>query len=63
VSGTVYSFWDEELSMDLRQEAFLAELEGKDAKAQCRKYRYREREWFRNTTALFEETNDAYEVE
>jgi hypothetical protein len=51
--GTVFAFWDDELRLDLAQEASLAELEGRDPRAACREYRSRERAWQRITVPLF----------
>ena len=53
--GVAISFWEDELRMDLAQEAALAELEGVDPVIRCRRYRYIEKEWRRMTTHLFEE--------
>lgn len=41
-SGRYYSFWEDELKMDLEQERALAKLEGKDQEEAVRKYRSKE---------------------
>ena len=56
--GQSISFWEDELRMDLHQEAALAVLEGRDPVAACRRYRYVEREWFRLTFSFIEEVTD-----
>ena len=43
--GAVISFWEDELRMDMRQEAFLALLEGRDQNEAIRQYARRELEW------------------
>jgi hypothetical protein len=43
--GGVVSFWDEELEYDLRSEAVLAMLDGRDPIEAIRTYRSRERRW------------------
>lgn len=45
VKGTRLSFWEEELSYDLRQEAALAELEGRDPVQAVAEFRTREMLW------------------
>ena|SRR4249920_1455017 len=52
--GGAISFWDEELNMDLAQEAELAKLQGRDPVVACRAYRAREYRWFRITAPLVE---------
>lgn len=49
--GTTLEFWDEALAADLRQEAALAELEGRDPRKAVLAYRYRERRWLMITTS------------
>jgi hypothetical protein len=45
VRGNRIAFWEEELAADLRQEAALAVLEGRDPEEAVRAYRARERGW------------------
>jgi len=52
VRGAVLTFWREELTRDLRQEAALAEIEGRDVQEAVRAYSRRESTWFRLTTEL-----------
>jgi hypothetical protein len=49
------SFWTDELRMDLRQEAELARLEGRDPTEAVRAYRARERSWWHHTGPLLDE--------
>lgn len=50
VRGARLSFWEDELRMDLAQEAELARLEGADPVERCKAYRSREMAW--RTVAL-----------
>jgi hypothetical protein len=43
--GGALAFWEDELRLDLRQEAELARLEGRDPDAAVRAYRMRETSW------------------
>jgi hypothetical protein len=52
-NGQALSFWRDELAMDLRQEAELARLEGRDPSAAVREYGIRERSWWAMTCPLF----------
>ena len=54
VRGTRLSFWEDELRMDLAQEAELARLEGRDPVESCRMYRTREMAWRAFTMPLLE---------
>ena len=47
--GVRVAFWDDELDADLRQEAALAELEGRDPDEAVKAYAARERSWFHHT--------------
>jgi hypothetical protein len=51
-AGSRVSFWEDELRMDLCQEAVLAELEGRDPVAAVTAYRARETAWRRLTCPL-----------
>lgn len=53
--GQVVSFWEDELCMDLAQEAALAALEGADVKERVRAYRAREQNWWAHRAPLIEE--------
>lgn len=50
--GTAVSFWEDELRLDLEQEAALARLEGRCPVEAVRKYRAREAAWSRITGPL-----------
>ena len=56
--GTAISFWEDELRLDLAQEARLAEIEGIDPRCAVAAYRRREIAW-RHHTCPF--TLDGYE--
>jgi hypothetical protein len=47
--GVRVAFWQDELAADLRQEAALAALEGRDPAEAVRAYAARESTWFRLT--------------
>lgn len=47
--GTVVSFWEDELRIDIMQERALAALEGRDPDEAERAYRSREKMWQANT--------------
>jgi len=47
--GSAISFWEDELRLDLAQEAHLATLEGIDPRVATATYRRREMAWWRNT--------------
>ena len=55
VRGARIAFWEEELAADLRQEAALAELEGRDAGEAVAAYRAREMAWRLVCAPLLEE--------
>lgn len=50
--GSLVSWWQDELRKDLRQEAALAELEGRDPVEAVRSYRARERSWWGHIVPL-----------
>lgn len=50
--GTLVSYWDEELRMDLEQERALAVLEGRDPDKAAKEYRARETKFSRLTAPL-----------
>lgn len=50
--GAALSWWDEELRLDLKQEAELALLEGRDPVLAVRQYASREVAWYRATREL-----------
>ena len=52
--GGAVSWWQDELRKDLRQEAALAVLEGRDPDEAVRSYRARERSWWWHIAPLFE---------
>jgi len=52
--GASVAFWDEELQADLRQEAVLAALEGRDPAEAVRAYAVREWSWHRSTNAYLD---------
>ena len=52
--GARVAFWEDELRLDLAQEARLAELEGRDPVAAIARYRARETSWRAHTAPLFE---------
>jgi hypothetical protein len=54
-NGSVLSYWDDELRMDLRQQAALASLEGWDVEEAVRAYRAKETAWHRITVRIVEE--------
>jgi hypothetical protein len=51
----VLSYWDEELALDVRQEAAIASLEGRDVAEAVRAYRAKEYAWKRITVTIMEE--------
>jgi hypothetical protein len=51
--GTSMSFWEDELRLDLAQEAHLATLEGRCPIEAVRAYLARERNWYNRMTYLF----------
>jgi hypothetical protein len=53
--GARVAFWDDELRLDLAQEARLAELEGRDPIAAIAAYRGRELAWRAMTCPVLEE--------
>lgn len=50
--GAALSFWDDELRLDLAQEAALAELEGRDPREAVQAYLARENAWRKITVPL-----------
>lgn len=50
--GARLAFWEDELRLDLAQEARLAELEGRDPAAAIAAYRARETNWRAHTAPL-----------
>lgn len=50
--GTRVAFWEDELRLDLAQEARLAELEGRDPAAAIAVYGARETSWRAHTAPL-----------
>ena len=50
--GTSVAFWDDEMRLDLAQEAALARLEGRSELEAIREYEARERKWHAITTTL-----------
>lgn len=55
VRGGAIIFWNEELNRDLRQEAALAELEGRDPGEAVASYRAREYSWFKETVEMLDD--------
>ena len=53
--GSRLSFIEDELRMDLRQEAALAQLEGRSVEAAVQEYKRRERRWMREALPLLGE--------
>ncbi len=53
--GRRLAFWEDELRLDLHQEAELAVLEGRDPAAAVAAYRAREISWLAHTAPLFSE--------
>jgi len=58
--GTAVSFWEDELRLDLAQEAWLAALEGADPQTAVTAYRRRELAW-RHHTCPFLVDGDTHE--
>jgi len=52
--GRRIAFWEDELRLDLAQEARLAELEGRDPAAAIAAYRAREINWLAHIAPLYE---------
>jgi hypothetical protein len=52
--GVRVAFWTDELAADLRQEAALAELEGRDPTEAVRAYAARERSWWHHIAPLWD---------
>lgn len=52
--GAKVAFWEDELRLDLAQEASLAELDGRDPAAAVAAYRARETSWRAHTAPLLE---------
>lgn len=52
--GSRIAFWEDELRLDLAQEARLAELEGRDPRVAIAAYRARETNWRAHTAPLHE---------
>lgn len=50
--GMAMSFWEDELRMDLEQEAALARLENRDVDDAVRRYRAQERDWSNHTVPI-----------
>jgi hypothetical protein len=50
--GTSMSYWEDELRLDLAQEAALALIEGRDPRAAVEHYRQREKRWYNLTCPL-----------
>jgi hypothetical protein len=59
--GTKIAFWDEELRMELRQEAFLAVMEGRDPAEAVRQYARKETA-FHRTTCNYDSLIDKIEM-
>lgn len=61
--GYAVSFWEDELRLDLAQEAALAEIEGRDQVLAVAAYRAREVAWHRKTCRYVEDLGGNHPVD